>query len=179
MLKKIFTLFLFVIAVLIALIIGQPDEFRVTRSTMIAAPMPLVFEKINNLHNWETWSPWAKLDPKAKTGYNGPAAGLGASFQWAGNSKVGVGRMTITESIPSSLILFRLDFQEPFASTSSAEFNLVEIEGKTKVRWSMFGKNNLIGKAISLFMDCDKMVGDQFEKGLGDLKSQAEQAAAS
>jgi hypothetical protein len=33
------------------------------------------------------------------------------------------------------------------------------------------GKNNFIGRAVCLFMDMDKMVGGEFEKGLNQLKS--------
>jgi hypothetical protein len=42
---------------------------------------------------------------------------------------------------------------------------------KTLVTWSMAGKNNFIGRAVCLFMDMDKMVGGEFEKGLNQLKS--------
>jgi hypothetical protein len=33
----------------------------------------------------------------------------------------------------------------------------------------MYGKNNFMGKVMSVFFDCDKMCGPQFEKGLADL----------
>ena len=33
----------------------------------------------------------------------------------------------------------------------------------------MYGKNNFMGKVMSLFMDCDKICGPQFENGLADL----------
>jgi hypothetical protein len=33
----------------------------------------------------------------------------------------------------------------------------------------MYGKNNFVGKLVSLFMDCDEMCGPQFEKGLANL----------
>ena len=46
--------------------------------------------------------------------------------------------------------------------------------GQTVVTWSMAGKNNLMGKIFGLFMDCEKMIGSQFEKGLASLKSVAE-----
>jgi hypothetical protein len=36
-----------------------------------------------------------------------------------------------------------------------------------------------MGKAISLFIDCDKMVGGKFEKGLANLKRQMETPAKS
>ena len=35
----------------------------------------------------------------------------------------------------------------------------------------MFGKQNFIGKAIGLFMNCDKMLGSYFDKGLAQMKS--------
>ena len=44
------------------------------------------------------WSPWAKIDPAAKITFEGPPAGTGAGYTWAGNNKVGEGRMTITDS---------------------------------------------------------------------------------
>src|SRR5690349_2439238 len=79
----------------------RPSEFRVSRSALIAAPPDVVFPHVNDLHNWEAWSPWAKLDPNAKTDYQGSATGPGAVFSWAGNRNIGEGRMTITESRPS------------------------------------------------------------------------------
>ena len=41
----------------------------------------------------------------------------------------------------------------------------------------MSGKKNFMFKAMGLFMDSDKMVGGDFEKGLADLKSVAEAAS--
>jgi hypothetical protein len=43
----------------------------------------------------------------------------------------------------------------------------------------MYGKNNFMGKLVSLFMDCDEICGPQFEKGLVDLGAVAATAAAS
>jgi hypothetical protein len=37
----------------------------------------------------------------------------------------------------------------------------------------MEGKNGFVGKALSLVMDMDAMVGNQFEQGLGDLDTAA------
>ena len=38
----------------------------------------------------------------------------------------------------------------------------------------MFGKNNFMSKAFGLFVNCDKMIGGDFEKGLAQMKSAAE-----
>jgi hypothetical protein len=83
-----------------------------------------VFAQVNDFHNWEAWSPWAKLDPAAKATFEGPHPGKGAIFRWAGNEEVGEGSMTITESRPSELIKIKLEFLKPFEATNTAEFTL-------------------------------------------------------
>ncbi len=149
----------------------QPEDYKVTRSASITAQPETIFAQVNDLHSWQTWSPWAKIDPNAKITYAGPQSGAGASFSWAGNSEIGEGKMTIVESRPSELITFRLDFIKPFAGTANAEFTFHPVQNQTLVTWTMSGKNNFIGKAISLVFDCDKMIGENFEKGLASLRT--------
>jgi hypothetical protein len=162
-----------VLAIIVAL---QPPTFRVERSATISAPREVVFSQVNDLHNWQTWSPWAKLDPEAKNIFEGPPAGTGAAFAWSGNKEVGEGRMTITESRPDELVRLRLDFVKPFAGTNTAEFTFIPEGNQTKVKWSMSGEQNFFFKAIGLFINCDKMLCGQFEKGLANLKSVTEAA---
>jgi len=166
-----------VIAILfIVLITGQPDEFKVCRAAKISAPPEKIFPHVNDLHKWEAWSPWAKLDPAAKSIFTGPDAGAGAAMRWEGNNKVGVGTMTITESKAGEAIRFRLDFEKPMKATNRAEFTFRPEAGQTIVTWNMLGKNNLMGRIFGLFMNCDQMVGGQFEQGLANLKSLLETA---
>jgi hypothetical protein len=82
--------------------------------------------------------------------------------------------MTILESRPGELVSIQLQFFEPFAATNEARFELAESAGGTRVRWSMEGRNDFLGKAISLVMDMDEMVGAQFERGLADLDAAAQ-----
>jgi hypothetical protein len=44
------------------------------------------------------------------------------------------------------------------------------------VTWSMAGQNNFMAKAVHLFMDMDKMIGGNFEKGLAQMKAVVEGA---
>jgi len=161
-------LFLIVVAI-------QPSDFRVSRSAKMAASPAAVFEQVNDYHNWDAWSPWAKLDPDAKVTFEGPSSGTGAKFSWSGNDKVGVGQQTIVESKPDELVRIKLEFEKPFKGTRTAEFTFKPEADQTLVTWSMFGKNNFMGKAVSLFMDCDKMVGGDFEKGLASIKAIVEE----
>ena len=164
-----------VIAILFIIVVtGQPDEFSIMRATKISAPPETIFPHVNDLHAWEAWSPWAKLDPHSKITFSGPENGAGAAMAWAGNNKVGEGKMTITDSQPSRTIRLRLDFQKPMQATNTAVFTFTPEGGGTGVTWAMSGKNSLVGKIFGLFMNCEKMVGCQFEKGLASLKSVAE-----
>jgi hypothetical protein len=179
MFLKIVVALVAVIAAGAAFVALQPSEYRVARSATIAAPAPEVFAQVNDFHKWEAWSPWAKLDPNAKTAFDGASAGEGAVFAWAGNSKVGEGRMTLTQSRPAELIRIRLDFVQPMAGTSTAEFTFRPEGDRTAVTWAMFGQNNFLSRAICLFMNQDKMIGDHFEKGLENLKALTEAAVRS
>jgi hypothetical protein len=152
----------------------QPDDYRLTRSTAIAAPAAAVFAQVNDLRKWDDWSPWAKLDPNAKVTFSGPPAGVGASFQWDGNDKIGAGTMSITESKPNERVATRTDFIKPFEGSSRSDFVFSEQNGQTNVIWTMTGTQNFIGKAICLVMNMEKTVGPDFEKGLAQLKQVAE-----
>lgn len=158
----------------IIVVVTQPDEFRVMRSLMMDAPPEKIFPQVNNLRNWEKWSPWVKLDPNSKSFFEGAEAGEGAYMRWVGNYKVGEGSMQIIESRPYDFIKLRLDFLKPMQATNNAEFTFRNDGGKTEVTWSMYGKNSFIGKAMGLFFNCEKMAGGQFEKGLSGLKSLVE-----
>jgi uncharacterized protein YndB with AHSA1/START domain len=179
MLIKILIATAVIIILFVAVVAMRPSEFRITRTATISAPPAIVFEQVNDLHKWDAWSPWAKLDPTAKITFDGPAAGTGAGYDWAGNKNVGAGRMTITESHPDDLIRFKLEFRKPFEGTNTAEFTFKPEGNQTVVTWSMAGRYNFIMKAAGLFMNCDKMIGDEFEKGLADLNSVAKAASQS
>jgi len=163
-----------IVLVLIVVVATQPAEFRITRKAAVNAPPAAVFAQVNDFHQWEAWSPWAKMDPAAKNTFEGAAAGAGAVFKWAGNNKVGEGCMTLMESRTSELIRIKLEFLKPFKATNTAEFTFKSEGGQTLVSWSMSGKNNFLCKAVGLFMNCDKMIGGQFEKGLEAMKAVAE-----
>ncbi len=180
MIKKVIlgllTLIVSVVIIFCIVAAMQPADFKITRSATFNAQPERIFEQINNLHNWEAWSPWDKIDPEMKKTYSGPDSGPGATYAWSGNKEVGEGKMTIAESHPSQHIKVDLDFIAPFAVKNVSEFVLKPEGGQTTVTWSMTGKRNFILKAFSLLIDMDKHVGGDFEKGLTQLKPVVESA---
>lgn len=178
MLKKFFIGLAVLLAIFAIVVALQPSSFRIERNATINAAPDKVFTQVNDFHNWQDWSPWAKLDPKASSQYAGPKSGEGAKFSWDGNSNVGVGAMTIMQSQPHKNIGIKLDFVEPMAATSDVRFTFKPNGKKTDVTWTMEGQASFIEKAMALLVfDRDEMIGGMFEKGLKNLDA-ASQAAS-
>jgi len=157
------------IAAIFAMVVAfQPTDFRIERTAQIAAPAPEVFAQVNDFSTWAKWSPFER-DPAMKKSFDGPPTGTGASYAWSGNDDVGEGRATIVESRPNDLVRIKLEFVRPFAATNTAEFTFRQAGNGTAVTWALTGERNFIAKAICMFMDMDKMVGGDFEKGLAQL----------
>jgi uncharacterized protein YndB with AHSA1/START domain len=176
MFKKILLILAAVVVVLLVVIAMRPADFSVSRSATVNAPPAAVFAQVNDFRKWEAWSPWLKMDPNTKVTFEGPAEGKGAKYAWV-SEKTGEGNMTILESQPNERILIDLIFVKPFAADNDVEFTFKPEGDGTAVTWTMMGKNNFMGKAFGLFMDVEKMVGSDFEKGLADIKTAAEAPA--
>jgi uncharacterized protein YndB with AHSA1/START domain len=166
--------FVVVVVALLAYAAAKPDTFRVQRSTAINAPAERIFPLIANLRSMNTWNPFVDPDPAIKIAYSGPETGKGAAHTWSGNSKVGEGHIEITDAVPSSRVAMRLDMLKPMKAHNAVEFTLQPNGRETAVTWAMSGRQPFLAKLMTVFIDCDRMVGGQFEKGLASLKAIAE-----
>jgi len=178
MLKTLAFVAIVVIALVAAVLLfasTRPDSFRVERRIAIQAPPAKIYPLINDLHAFQTWSPYEKKDPAMKRSYDGPASGPGAAYAWAGNKEVGRGSMQITEAVAPERVAMKLDFLEPFEAHNRVDFTLAPREGgATEVTWAMHGPSPFVSKLMGLVFDIDKMVGRDFEDGLAKLKALAE-----
>ncbi|MBC7980512.1 MAG: SRPBCC family protein [Armatimonadetes bacterium] len=156
------------IVILLIVVALQPNDFRVERSATLAATPAVLFDNVNDHHKFNVWNPWLELDPAAKNTYSGPDSGVGAKCSWEGK-ETGAGSSTIIESKPGELVRFKMDWIKPMQGTSTVDFIFKPAGDKTTVTWAMYGRNNFMAKAASLVMDCEKMCGPQFEKGLAKL----------
>ena len=173
MLKKILLVVVVVVGIFAAFVATRPSQWRIARSTVVAAPAEAVYPKVADFHGWDAWSPWAKLDPAMKADFTGTPGTVGSSYHWTGNDKVGEGRMTILELVPGRKVGIKLEFLKPWEQTSLTEFSFVPEGAGTKVTWAMSGEHDFVGKLFALVMNMEKMVGPDFEKGLSALKAQA------
>lgn len=176
MLQKILLGLVAIVAAFLGFAATRPNTFHVERSVPVAATPDAVLNVMGDFHRFPEWSPWQKLDPNMKTTFEGDAGTVGSSYAWTGNSKVGEGKMTITEVQPDHITM-RLEFIKPWQATNTTTYTVAPDGANTKVTWSMDGKNNFMFKVMGIFMNMDKAVGKDFEEGLAALKPVVEAAA--
>ena len=162
------------VAALLAFAATRPGTFTVQRSATIAAPAGRIYPHLDDFHRWGAWSPWEKLDPELKRTFSGAGSGTGAVYAWQGNKKVGEGRMEILESDAPSRLRIQLDFLKPFEAHNHTVFTLAPDGGGTRVTWAMNGNKAFPMKLMGIFMNMDRMIGADFERGLANLEAVAE-----
>ncbi len=165
------------LAVLLGLFIGigflLPQKVAVERSTTIAADPATVFEYVNDLEKFHAWSPWADLDPNMRVEFSGPETGVGASMSWSSDvPEVGSGEQKIIMSEQGKRVVTALIFDGE--SAGEAEFELAPQAAGTHIAWRFrmdFGANP-VARYFGLMIE--DMLGDYYETGLRNLKSQVE-----
>ena len=168
MIKKIILGVLTLGLLLIAGAFLLPRNAHVERKISIARPPATIFATVNTMREFSKWSPWQRLDPAMRQGFEGPATGVGSKMTWSGNDKVGSGSQVITASVPDQLVRFDVDFGK--MGTAKAAIVLVPDAASTQVTWTLDTDMGAgpFGRYIGLMMD--HMVGKDYETGLANLK---------
>lgn len=152
------------------------DTYTVERGTTSTATAAALHERIVDLRRWRAWSPWEDLDPELQRTYGGADRGVGATYEWSGNRRAGVGRMEVTDVVPDEQVTIDLHFQKPFRSSSTIVFRLDPMPDGTEVTWTMTGPVTLMTRVMGLFTSMDRVIGPDFERGLQRLTADAEAA---
>lgn len=164
-----------VLLVLIAVVALRPAAYHVERKRAIAAPAEAAFEVLNDLRRFAGVlvlfkEPWDQ--PGMEKTFAGPSQGVGQSCSWSGK-KAGKGTMAIEESVAGRKVRIAFNFIEPMASKASYALAVEAAPSGALATWSISGNHNFLGKAVSLFMDFDKMLGADLEKGIARLEDAA------
>lgn len=180
MLKKIALTIAGILATFVALILGyaafQSPDYVISREITINAPAERIFPYLNNQRLAQSWGPWMEVDPSARMTLSGPEEGVGSRTSWSGAKQLGTGSALITESVPNQRVHIRLEYTAPAEMTQESDYIVRSSGGQSVVTWKVTGKNSLLGRAMCLFFDMDKMVGGMFEQGLAKLKKNMESA---
>ncbi len=162
------------VVVVLGLASRKPDTFRVERKVVIKAAPEKIFPWLEDPKRTTEWSPWEKKDPAMKKTFSGPSKGVGAAYAWDGNKEIGAGSLELTEVVASKKVVMKLDFTRPMVGHNIAAYEVAPVAGGSEVTWSITGPMPFVSKIMCTFMNMDKMIGSEFEKGLSDLKTIAE-----
>ncbi len=177
-LKRVLIGFVGLLVVLLCIGFLLPREVNVERSATIDAPADSVFVLVNDLHQWEHWTPWGKdRDPTIEVTYGGPAAGKGAWYSWK-SEELGAGKLEIVESHPGKSIEMLLSFEGDDGGPAKCGFTFEPVDGKTNVKWWFDADMGVWPPGRYFGLLIDRMLGADYEKGLANLKSVAEKKAA-
>ena len=152
-----------------------PRTSEAEKSIVIHASVQEVFEEVNNLKNWERWSPWLTEDPNIKLHYEGPATGLGAKVRWTSEDpRIGNAYQEIISVTPCKEIVLTWDTEGNYEpATTTWTFEELK-DGRTKVTWDKKNRVgfNVIKKYINLgnTLKVEKILG----AGLRRLRRQME-----
>lgn len=124
MIKKIAAVIGGAVVLLLIFASTQPNTFHVARTVSVSAKPEKIFPLVNDLREQNRWSPWDKKDPAMKRTYSGADKGVGAVYEWDGNKEIGAGRLEISESVPPTKVVMKLDFIRPMEGHNVAELTL-------------------------------------------------------
>lgn len=178
MAMKIIGCFVVLVGAFLVYIAMQPSDILISREIVVNATPDVIFPLINNSQRSTEWMPWKDTDPQAVMTFSGPAEGIGSTSSWDSPGQMGSGKAEVVESIPNQKVTTALTYTKPMEMTQTAEVSLLPSGAGTLVKWSVSGKNSFGGRIMCFFMDMDKVVGKQFEKGLKKLKGIVESGAS-
>jgi len=147
---------------------GVPDEMTVTETMQMNATPAAIYNQVNELKNWENWSPWYKMEPEMELTYSGNSNGPDSWYKWKGN-KTGEGQLTIKKTVPNQRIETYVQFKGMGDSNGFWEFK--PNGGATDVTWGMTAKtgDNFVGKAMTK-MFFPSAMKKSFTEGLNNIK---------
>lgn len=167
---------LIVLLLVIALFLKK--EYSVTRDITISQPRQKVFDYIKYLRNQDNFSKWATMDPDMKKEYRGTDGTPGFVSAWDSEMKnVGKGEQEIVKVTDGERVDFSIHFIKPFDGLATAYMlTTAESENLTRVTWSFKAGMKYPMNLMLLFMNMEKMIGNDLQVGLGNLKSQLEKS---
>ena len=168
----------FIVVAILVLSFVEPKDVSVSRTIYINSPNDMVWEQVTNFKNWTHWSPWYEMDTNAVMTYSGTDGQVGSAFNWKGDKKkVGEGNMKITAIKPGQMS-WDLHFLKPQEGNATGMFTLKDSSDGVKVSWIMNMHFGFPTNAMLVFMNLDKMLGGDFEKGLSNIKKYCESKSA-
>ena len=177
MIFKIITILVAVLSTAAVIAMFTRSKYTLVRKIVIHQPVNNVFDFIRHNNNQKKYSKWLSLDPDTKIALRGAADGTpGSILAFASsNKKVGKGEWETTHIILNERIDFQLRFLEPFAFVANGYFTTEALSSsQTTVTWVYNSGMDWPMNFMLLFLDMEKLVGNDIQASLESLKEHLE-----
>ena len=171
-LRILLILILLLIVVVVVAGLLAPKETNISVSNTINAPKEQVWEQIVKFKNWPNWSPWIKMEPDVALTYSGTDGEPGSSYHWVGK-ETGEGNMSNT-GVENGQMNYGLHFVKPFEGDADGYLKVEDSAGMSKVTWAFHSQDGFIMRGLSSLMGMNKMLTQQFNDGLKNMKEYVE-----
>jgi hypothetical protein len=158
--------------ILIGVALALPSHVTVARSVVINAPENYVFPYLNNLHNFNHWSPWAQRDPQLQASFSGSEQGKGAKIAWTSEQRsVGPGSVEILASDPNRHIDLAVNYN---GMEGTSYYDVAPSGSGSKVTWGFGYDSGTSPLRRWQGLMLDRFVGAEYRDGLAKLKDRIE-----
>ncbi len=172
-LKRIAIWISLMIVVLLILAIFTKKEYEVEREITINKPKQEVFDSLKLLENQVHYNPWILKYPSEKMEFHGKDGEVGFRHVWNSQiTEVGQGEETIVRIVQGKEIDIELHFMKPFDRWANSWMVTDSIDQqKTRVKWGFKGTIKYPWNAILIFVNLEKVLGEQLSAGLSNAKN--------
>jgi hypothetical protein len=160
------------ITILLILALLVKKNYVLVKEITLNKPKQDVFNYIKLLKNQGNYSKWMMMDPNVKLKFKGKDGTVGFVLAWDSKIKeVGKGEQSIKKITEGERIDLDIHFIRPYEGKAVAYLSTEPLnERQTKVKWGFTGEIKYPMNLMLLFMNMDKMVGNDLATGLTNLK---------
>ncbi len=152
-----------------------PTTLKISRNIVVNAPLDRVFDQVNDLRNWENWSPWKRMDPSMVMTYSNPPVGQDAFYKWESKDKrMGKGMLTLSKVVPLEEIVTSMEMED--WPRASASFKFTHQGEAILVTWSMEERIGSMPWSRYMALMMKGALKKQFDDGLKEIKFFAEKS---
>lgn len=143
---------------------------NISRSKVIQAPIAHIYDIVSDMSQWEAWSPWLIMDPKADVKVREDKQ----FYSWEG-PRVGAGEMQVARTEENKSVDYDLMFLKPWKSKAKVKMELNTVADGTKVTWHM--DSSLPFFLFWMKKMTEAFIASDYDRGLNLLKDYAEKGS--
>ncbi len=173
-LKRILLGIVILIALVLLIAAFTKKSYTIKREAVIKKPAMEVYDYVRINKNQVDYNSWYKMDPATKIELRGTDGEVGAVWAWD-SELTGKGEQQIKALNAGSKIDYDITFIKPFAGKAESIVLFEKVDSlQTRVVNTFSSSTPYPMNIMLLFIDMDKMIGNELQNGLNNIKANME-----